>query len=227
MVPHSPRTEWDSSDYTSSLLQSFWVGRNVCLGLAKERLGQPNNYINIYDMVCFMFTYSLSKAYAWHSAWHIKGEWMNEVSTHFISFQPYISTVDDPGAKMSICTLEMRILKFREVAPPSRPSSKWWGRHFSPDLLTQNLVYFSSTPLPFDSSASPSCWYTRSNIWEKLCSLEPSIWVWHSLAWYYLLRTDSALSALIHWVMGCLSTDNSLICCWQGKSIHVQLHRAQ
>ena len=36
---------------------------------------------------------------------------MNEVSTHFISFQPYISTVDDPGAKMTICTLEMRILK--------------------------------------------------------------------------------------------------------------------
>ena len=74
---------------------------------------------------------------------------MNEVSTHFNTFQPYISTVDDPGAKMTICTLEMRILKFREVAPLSRPSSKWWGRHFSPDLLTQNPVYFSSTPLPF------------------------------------------------------------------------------
>lgn len=152
---------------------------------------------------------------------------MNEVSTHFISFQPYISTVDDHRAKMIICTLEMRILKSREVAPLSRPSSKWWGRHFSPDLLTQNRVYLSSTPLPFDSSASPSCWYTHGDIWEKLCSLEPSIWACCSLAWCYLLSTDGSLSTLIHWVMGYISTDNGLICCWQGKSIHVQLHRAQ
>lgn len=74
--------------------------------------------------------------------------WMNEwrVSTHLISFQPYINSLDAPAAGMTIYTLETtrRIPKFREVASLSRPSSKWWGRHFSLDLLTPNPVFLSS-----------------------------------------------------------------------------------
>lgn len=155
---------------------------------------------------------------------------MNEwkVSTHLISFQPYINSLNAPAAGMTIYILETtRIPKFREAASLSRPSSTWWGRHFRRDLLTPHPVFLSSTLLcPLTHQPHPPV-DPDGNILEKLSSLGPSIWACHLLAWYHILNAEGPLSTLIHWVMSYLLADNSLTCWWQGKSKHVQLHRPQ
>lgn len=119
-------------------------------------------------------------------------------SLDLMSFQRYISSVDVPGAEMTICALQMRVLKFREVAPLSGPSSKRWGRHFSPGLLTPIPAFLSSTrPCSLTHQPHPRV-SPDGDILEELCSLEPFIWACRLVAWCHLLSGEAPLSTLIY-----------------------------